>query len=186
MRNPRLATRYAKSLLDLTIEKNSLDDTLGDMKLIDTVCCGNPDFVNMLCSPIISSTKKVSILNAIFKTRINEISFGFINLLVTKGRESNLPEIAGAFISQYNELKHIKLVKLKTATPLDEATKKAILSKVATFLPNDTINLSSEVDESLIGGFVLQVEDKLFDASVKKSLADIKSKIVDYSYVSKI
>jgi F-type H+-transporting ATPase subunit delta len=53
-------------------------------------------------------------------------------------------------------------------------------------MPNDTVDLKTEVDESLIGGFVLEVEDKLYDASVKKSLNDIKTKLIDYSYTSKV
>ena len=111
---------------------------------------------------------------------------GFIKLLVVKGRELNLPEIAGAFIDQYNVLKNIRMVKLTTAAPMATAIKASIEGKIAGYMPKDTVDLKIAVDEELIGGFVLEVEDKLYDASVRKSLNEIRSKIIDTSYVTKI
>src|ERR1039457_1429391 len=119
MQNPRLATRYAKSLLDLTIERNSLESTLADMQLLVKICKQNPDFVLMLRSPIISNEKKTAVINAILKGHVNELTHGFMHLLITKGRSSNLPEIAAEFVNQYNEEKNITSVKLTTAVTLD-------------------------------------------------------------------
>ncbi len=186
MENPRLAARYAKSLLDLAIERNCLEATLSDIRLLDHICNVSSDFDAMLRSPVISGSKKQSAINAVVKDAMHELSKGFINLLVTKGREENLAHIAKAFIGQYNVLKNIRTVTLTTAVAMDEKMKDTVLSKIAGFMPGATIDLKSSVDEQLIGGFVLQVEDQLFDASVKKKLNDIKSNIVDYSYVSKM
>ncbi len=170
MQNPRLATRYAKSVLDLAVERNSLEAVLKDMQVINSICIQSRDFAVMLKSPVISGDKKLAV----------------INLLVTKGRELNLPEIAAAFITQYNEAKNIRTVTLTTAAPMNEAIKGSISAKIAGYMPKDTIDLKTIVDESLIGGFVLEVEDRLYDASVKKSLNDIKAKLLDYTYVTKM
>jgi F-type H+-transporting ATPase subunit delta len=186
MRNPRLAARYAKSLIDLAIEQNSLDVTLGDMQLLHGICAQVREFENMLRSPIIKADKKQHIIKAILEGRIHILTQTFINLLINKGRESNMPEIAQAFIEQYNVLKNIKSVSLTTAAPIEESIKQSILKKVYAGLPNDSIDLKTQIDESLIGGFVLEVEDKLFDSSIKKGLNDIKTKLLDYSYESKI
>ena len=104
---------------------------------------------------------------------------------MAKGRELNLPEIASAFVEQYNALKNIRTVTLTTATPMNDAIKKTLESKIAAYMPKDTVDLKTVIDGSLIGGFVLEVEDKLYDASVKKHLSDVKAKIIDTSYVSK-
>ncbi len=186
MQNPRLATRYAKSLLDLTIERDSLESTLADMQLLDRICVQNHDFVNMLRSPVITSEKKLSILNLILTGNVNELTLAFLQLLINKGRELNLPEIATAFLAQYNAHKNITTVKLTTAASIDTALKNSIIAKVSASMPQGTIDLKTEVDTELIGGFVVEVGDKLYDASVRKSLADIRSKIVDMSYVSKM
>ncbi len=186
MQNPRLASRYAKSLLDLAIETNSLEDTLKDIQLLDNVCRVSPEFAVMLRSPVIRGEKKLAVINAVVSDRLHELTKKFIALLGVKGRESNMPEIVTAFIEQYNKLKNIRTVNLTTATAMDEKMKNTMMAKISGFMPTDTVDLKTKVDERLIGGFVLEIEGKLFDASVKKKLNDIKSNIVDLSYVSRM
>jgi F-type H+-transporting ATPase subunit delta len=187
MQNPRLATRYAKSILDLAIERDSLDAVLKDMQAINRICQASHDFEVMLRSPVISGDKKLTVIYMVLKNYdINILTKGFIDLLVNKSRELNLPEIAAAFVTQYNTLKNIRLVKLTTASPMNDAIKSTVVAKIASYMPNDTIELTTEVDESLIGGFVLETDDKLYDASIKKSLNDVRSKVVDTSYVNKM
>lgn len=186
MQNPRLASRYAKSLLDLAIETNRLEDTLKDIQLLDSVCRVSPEFTTMLRSPVIRGEKKLAVINAVVKDGLHELTKKFIALLGVKGRESNMPEIVTAFIEQYNKLKHIRTVNLTTATAMDDKMKNAMMAKISGFMPTDTVEMKTKIDSSLIGGFVLEIEGKLFDASVKKKLNDIKSNIVDLSYVSKM
>ena len=187
MQNPRLATRYAKSLLDLAVEKNCLDAVLQDMRVINDICVQNRDFDVMLRSPVISADKKLAVINEVLKRyNVNQFTTALINLLVAKGREQNLAEIAPAFIAQYNSLKNIRTVKLTTASAINDAIKNSISAKLAAHMPKDKIELKTAVDESLIGGFVLEVEDRLYDASVKKSLNDIRNTVIDTSYVSKM
>ncbi len=187
MQNPRLATRYAKSLLDLAVERNSVEETLKDMQLLSSICHQSHDFVVMLRSPVIHGDKKLNVVRLLLEGRnVSQLTQIFVNLLVAKGRESNLPEIAEAFQTQYNVLKNIRTVTLTTAAPMGDSFKESIKSKIAAYMPKDTVELKTIVDEKLIGGFVIEVEDKLFDASVRKSLNDFKSKVIDKSYESKI
>jgi F-type H+-transporting ATPase subunit delta len=186
MQNPRLASRYAKSLLDLAIEQNALDSTLQDVQLMENVCRASRDFVNMLNSPIIKAGKKQQIIDAVIGNQLSPLTKAFATLLVNKGREGNLPEIVTAFIRQYKELKKIKTVKLTTASPINDTVKNAILNKLLGSMPDQSVDLKTEVNPDLIGGFVLQMEDKLFDASVRRDLNDIKAQFLDNSYVSRL
>jgi F-type H+-transporting ATPase subunit delta len=187
MQNPRLASRYAKSLLDLSIERNSLERTLEDMKVLNSICTQSREFDTMLRSPVISGDKKLKVINEVIKSyNVSELSHAFISLLITKGRELNLPEIAVAFIQQYNELKNIRTVKLTTATPVNDTIKNSIVAKIAGYMPKDTIDLKTEVNADIIGGFVIEMGDRLYDASVLKSLNDVRAKILDSSYVTKM
>src|ERR1035438_4925359 len=180
MQNPRLATRYAKSLLDLAVERNSVEDTLKDMQLLNSICQQSHDFVVMLRSPVISGDKKLKVISLLLEGRnVSELTAVFVKLLISKGRELNLPEIATAFQEQYNVLKNIRIVKLSTAAPMTDNIRKSIYDKIAEFMPTDKIDLKEIVDERLIGGFVIEVEDKLFDASIKKSLNDFRTKVID-------
>lgn len=186
MQNPRLASRYAKSLLDLAVEQNNLDATLTDMQLLGAICQQNQDFSAMLRSPIIKADKKQAILKAVLEGRLSKLTDSFITLLVDKGRESNLPEIASAFKAQYNQMKNIRTVKLTTAVPVSDVVRDAIKAKVARSINNDSIEMKTAVNPDLIGGFVLEMEDKMFDASIRRDLNDIRSQFLDNIYVSKI
>ncbi|MCB0695843.1 MAG: ATP synthase F1 subunit delta [Chitinophagaceae bacterium] len=186
MPNPRLASRYAKSLIDLAVEKNSVEDTLADIKYLDSICRNSIEFTNMLRSPVIHAGKKLDIITAVVGDSLKPLAQSFVKLLVSKGREENLPEIAHAFIQQYKEMKNIRSVKLITATPINDSLKQAIMTKVNAAVPGATIELSEHIDESLIGGFVLQMEDKLFDASIRRDLNDVKAQFRKNIYVAEL
>jgi F-type H+-transporting ATPase subunit delta len=186
MQNPRLATRYAKSIFDLAAEQNKLDDTLQDMQLLSRICTVSREFENMLRSPIIKADKKQHIIEAVCKDKLHLLTLAFIKLMVNKGREANMPEIAEAFITQYNVAKKIKTLRLSTAITIDKKMQDAIRNKVAEDMKEHLIELETEVNPDLIGGFVLEMEDKLFDASVRRDLHDIRRELIDSSYISNL
>lgn len=173
MPNPRLASRYAKSLIDLSAERNELENVYKDMQFLQQVCKGSPDFVNLLRSPVVNADKKQSIINAITKNNISELTAAFLKLLVNKSRESDMPEIVYAFIEQYNTIKSIYKVKLTTATAISNDLKNAIISKVQKEANLQNIELDAKVDDKIIGGFVLEFNNNLVDASVLRDLKDI-------------
>src|ERR1700761_5330152 len=116
--NPRLAGRYAKSLLDLSIEKDQLATVYKDMLFLQAICKGSRELVNLLKSPVINSDKKDKILDAVSAGKIGELTATFNKLMIRKGREGYLPEVIDAFIQQYKDLNGIHTVKLTTAMPI--------------------------------------------------------------------
>jgi F-type H+-transporting ATPase subunit delta len=99
MPNPRLAGRYAKSLIDLVVEKDQLESVYNDMLYINSLIHASPELVGVLKSPVIRGDKKDKILAALTKDKIGIIPVSFMRLLVKKGREAYLPEIVSAFIN---------------------------------------------------------------------------------------
>ena len=186
MKNPRLATRYAKSIVDLAVEQNQLDAVYSDMKFILSICKTNPDFVALLRSPIIKPTAKGKIIEAITKERVSVLTSAFIQLLVTKTRETNLQEIAASFVDQYNVINNIHKVKITTAVEMSESLQNAILSKVKENTPSGTIDLETAVNESLIGGFILETGGKSIDASILRDLKDVKKQFLNNDYLHQI
>lgn len=186
MPNPRLATRYAKSLLDLSIERGQLEKVFADMQWLSSVCKSNPDFVNVLRSPVINADVKKKIIEAVTGNNTGELTNAFINLLIVKGRESNVPEIVNAFITQYKEYKNIQTIKLTTATPVSDSIKNAIISQVKKTTGFQNVELEEKVDSSLIGGFALQVGDKLVDASIAYDLRAIAKQFDNNDFIYKV
>lgn len=186
MQNPRLASRYAKSLIDIAQEMNVLEDVLDDMELVQQICQSNRDLVLMLKSPVVKADKKGAVLHAVLEGRMQQVSMSFIDLLVSKGRENYLPEIAEAFYNQYKEMKQIRTVQLTTAVAIDEQLRKLIYDKVAASVQDGHVELKTSVDEQLIGGFTLEIGDKLFDASIRRDLADIRKQFTRNLYIADI
>lgn len=186
MPNPRLASRYAKSLIDLAKEKGQLEEVYADIQWLQQVCKTNRDFVNLLRSPIIKGDTKKKILDAVTKGKLTPITEGFNTLLVTKGRESNLPEIVTAFTSQYKVLKNIHTLKLTTAAPVSDSVKNAIIEQVKKSGGFEHVELETAVDAGIIGGFVLQVGDKLVDASIAYDLKAIARQFENNDFLYKI
>ena len=186
MPNPRLASRYAKSLIDLALEKGELEKIYEDMQWLQRVIKGSRDFGNFLRSPIIKSDKKEKIAEAIIGGKVTNITSLFIRLLIAKGRESNLPEIITSFISQYKEYKNIYPVKLTTAIPIDENLKKAMIDQIRKTSDMQNIELEAMVNEDLIGGFVLEAGDKLVDASIAYDLKQIARQFENNDFVYKL
>jgi F-type H+-transporting ATPase subunit delta len=186
MSNARLAGRYAKSILGLATEQGQLEAVYADMKYLHAVCEASSEFVNLLRSPIIKADQKNSIIAAVTKDKVSLLTSSFTVLLVKKGREQDLPEMATAFIEQYNELKGIHQVTLTTAIEVSDVLKKSIEDKVKLEKHFGTVELTTKTDESLIGGFVLDFNNNLVDASIARDLRDIKKQFLSNEYVGKI
>ncbi len=186
MLNPRLAGRYAKSLIGLATEQNLLEDVYQDMLALRSVCKSNREFVVLLKSPVVTPDKKESILHAATSGKVTELTAAFNRLLIRKGRESVLPEIIDAFIEQYKHQKGIQTIKLTTAIPVSEELKQAIVTKVQGLIPLKSVDLQTEVQENIIGGFLLEVGDTLVDASISYDLNKIRSQFLNNDFIYKI
>ncbi len=186
MPNPRLADRYAKSLVDLSTERGQLEAVHADMQYIEAVCRKSKEFVNLLKSPIIKADQKNAIITAVTNGKVSELTGTFINLLVRKGRESDLPEISMAFVNQYNTIKDIHRVKLTTAVEVSPELKRSIETKVKTAAGMGTVELETEVDDRLIGGFILEFNNNLVDASILRDLKDINKQFNENLFLQRL
>lgn len=186
MPNPRLATRYAKSLIDLAKETGQLEKVFDDMLLLQNILKTSREFVSLLRSPIINADKKNQIIEAVTKGKVSSLTIAFNKLLVNKGREANLPEIVSAFIRQYKEYKNIYTVKLTTAAPISADLKNAIVSQVKKTSTMQNIELETSVNQNLIGGFTLQAGDKLVDASIAYDLKEIARQFENNDFIYKV
>ena len=186
MLNPRLAGRYAKSLIDLAAERNQLEQVHDDIQYLLAVSKNSKEFVNLMQSPVIAPEKKAQILEAVTKGKVSEMTSAFLRLLITKNREFFIVEIVNGFIEQYNAIKGIHKVKLTTAVPVSDEVKRTIVEKIKKDTSLQKIELESIVKEELIGGFVLEFNNNLVDASVARDLRDVKKQFDKNVYVQQI
>lgn len=169
----QVASRYAKSLIDLAGEQNSLEPVRKDIELFLETCRANPELQAILKNPIIGLDKKANILDGIFGDKLNELILTFFKIVIRKGRSEILYGTAKEFINQYNVLKNIVKATVTSASPLSKENISQIeeLVKQST---NGEVNLTSIVDPKLIGGFILKVGDKQFDTSISGKLNKLR------------
>lgn len=185
MEGTRVATRYAKSFLDLALEQGSLEKAYADMKFIAEVCRTNHDFVIFLKSPIVNTDKKQAVLKAVFSGKLDKITDTYLHLIAAKKREMFLPEIAEEFLNQYNAKKQILKAVVTTANGIDDATRKQVLNLVKGTGQNDVI-LEEKINKDIIGGFIIRVGDKQIDASIARKLNNLRRSFKENPFVKEV
>lgn len=170
----KAAARYATALLDLSIEQNVLDNVHGDIQMIDELCNSNRDLLAFFHSPIIQTRRKLEVYDAMFKGKVSEMTLGFLKLITKNKRENIVPEITESFIQQYRKHKGILDVYVRSAVKLEDNVKKQITDKIKKSFDGDVV-LHESIDESLVGGFVVRIDDKQIDASIKSQLTNLKN-----------
>ena len=181
----RIATPYAKSLRDVARDRNSIDAVTTDMEHF-AESAKNRDLRVMLSSPVISADKKQKVIDALFGN-YHDISKAFLRIVIDKHREEALPEIAHEYMRIYREERGITSVKITSATQLDDAAIEAIKKKLkADGLIGEHVELETVVDESLLGGFVLEVGDRYYDASARKQLDVLRKEFTGNPYQKNI
>ena len=168
-----VATRYAKSLIDLAVEQKSLEETKKDMVFFSQTLKANNQLQAVLANPIVAHTKKIKILEAIFGDKVSKLTDSFFKIMINKSRSEILYATSKEFINQYNVIKHIVRAYVTSATPLSEENKKKIIAELEA-ATKGTIELHTKVDPKLIGGFVLTVGDMQVDTSISSSLNKLK------------
>ena len=172
--------------MDLAIEQGKLDRVYEDINAF-AEATKNRDLVLLLKSPIVKSDKKEKVLDAIFQDKIDPLTNSFLHIIVRKGRESQLAEIAHEFINQYRENKGISIVNITSTEPLSEETLSSIRKKLTdSGLTRGNIQFTTSIDKNLIGGFIISFEDKLYDASVKHQLDELRNQFTSKEYQAAI
>ncbi|PKP53724.1 MAG: ATP synthase F1 subunit delta [Bacteroidetes bacterium HGW-Bacteroidetes-1] len=167
MKQILLAKRYAKALFDLAIEEKVIEKINVDMELVAVVMKENRELRRLMINPVISPGRKKSIIKSIFGTHIDKRSLAFLDILVRKGREMEIGEIAVQFNILFLDYKNIAIANLVTATAINDDLGKRIASLLSSHTSKE-IKVEKTIEPEIIGGFKLNMDDYLYDASISK------------------
>lgn len=178
-----LNRRYAKSLLDLSIERDSLEQVKADMGYVLEVIESSRDLRVLLKSPVVNGDKKKAILEEIFGKGISELTYAFIKIILSKGRESELQGIAQGFQNLYRIHKGIEEAVITTAHTLTEAQREDIRTKLKA-LTGHSIDIKEQIDPSIIGGVRIRVGDRQYNGSIAYQLEQLKRQFQQNQYIA--
>lgn len=172
-----VSKRYALALFEAGCELDKIDAFKDELTLLKDVFKREDRLMDILGHPRIDKSEKKDLIDKLFKDKISDQMLNFLYILVDKRRESHLLDIEESYEGLYNEHKNIVKVVAKTAIPMEDKAK-IKLSNVLSEKLDKTIELTNEVDPSLMGGVLLKIADKLIDGSLKGQLESIGKSIV--------
>ena len=177
----KVAKRYAKALLDYSVEKAVEDAFFQEISSVVEVVRENPDLRALLHSPIVRMEIKRKVLQEVFSERSATLNL-LIEILVENKRVSDLYDIAREYVIQYNRYKEKTTAYLTTAVELSESLKAQFVQKAIALSGGKKITLESRVEPQLIGGFILRIDDLQYNASIAHKLYGIKEQLSENVY----
>ena len=175
MASTRAAIRYAKAILDMADSIGVANEVGKDMTLIASTITGNQELNTFIENPTIKVEVKENALLEVFAD-VNGVTKGLFHLLFENKRFEILEAIALEYNKLFDEMNGIEVAKVTTAFPLDVDLKAKVLAKIAT-LSDKKITIENIVDASIIGGFILRIGDKQYNASVANRLQVLKREL---------
>ncbi len=181
MNQSKISVRYAKAAFELAKEKGMLDKVYADFYLVRETLTIIPEFKAIMASPIVKKSDKVNLFVNTFSGKIEELSLNFLKFLVDKNREMHVIDILRNFETSYRKANNYKEVIVTTAEPLNESIKKSIEDRIKEVYQSN-VELKNVIDEQMIGGVKVRIENQQLDLSVKTQLQEIKQSLLRSIY----
>ncbi|MCX7876009.1 MAG: ATP synthase F1 subunit delta [Melioribacteraceae bacterium] len=171
----RVSYRYANSLMQLAEEKNIYSKVAKDADLIFNSLSQSKEVKAILKSPVVKSDLKKKLLNEIFSNKISNETQNFIDFVILKNREDILIEIFKEFLVLCDKKDGVLRAKVKTAVEVEDTIKNKIKEKLE-LKTQQKVFANYTIDKNLIGGFIVEIGDQVFDASIKHQLKLLRKK----------
>ena len=172
MSGSRAAIRYAKAILSLANSNSKSEAVYSDMQVVAKTISENQELQDFLRSEIMKSEAKKDVLHKVF-SNTDPLTKELFNLLVENKRVDIMDIVAAKYIKLYDEQMGKELATVTTAVPMTSDMELKVLAKVKE-LTSKSVELQNVIDESILGGFILRIGDKQYNASIANKLNKIK------------
>lgn len=169
---------YGDALFSLSLEEQELDTMLEEVPALKKCLEDNPELSGLMNHPKIVKEEKLQILEDVFKNRIAENLFGFLCILVKKDRYGELDAILDYFMDAAYEYKRIGKARVTTATALSEEQKAATEKRLLETTAYEKMVITYEVDESILGGMIIRIKDRVADSSIRTKLSALTNELL--------
>ena len=161
---------YGDALFSLALEENQVDELWKEAAMMQEALEDNPEFMAILCHPEMTMEKKLALLQDVFQKELSQNMMGLLNVLVKKGRIGEILSVLGYFIEKVMAYKKIGEVKVRTPMPLSDEQREKIENKLLEVSEYETLSVDYQVDESLLGGIVIRIGNRVLDNSIRSKL----------------
>jgi F-type H+-transporting ATPase subunit delta len=176
MNNSRIASRYARALYGLVKEQGKTEPVRNNLSGLVELLDASAEFRTLMESPVLQGSEKSKIVTALLNGRVEPVTLDFLNLLIDHKRELYLAAIYRMFRSMDKAEQGVLEAEVESAVPMDDALLADLQSRLAKST-GSSIDFRTTINEELIGGFKLTLEDQQLDASVLTQLRKIKQEL---------
>ena len=169
---------YGEALFELAVEEGREEELMNEVILLRELLSENPDFGKLMNHPKVLKEDKLEVLEAVFKGRVSEELVGFLHLIVRKDRYGEIDSILDYCIDEVKQVKGIGVAYVATALDLSEAKKKEVEQKLLSTTSFTRMEMHYQVDESLIGGMVIRIGDRVVDSSIRSKLSGLERELL--------
>lgn len=178
MNSGTISMRYVRALFSYALENKAEDTVYTEIKNLSESFAANINLRATLDNPVLNADDKLKLITAAAGGKVSSIFEKFIRLVLRQRRENHLQTISLSYLDAYRDYKNITIGRLVTAQPMDNATVEKIKQIVQKTKPSATVELITEVDPEITGGFVLYVDSFRLDASIASQLRRIKDELM--------
>ena len=175
----QVETTYGNALFELAIEEGKIDDWYVEVLELTSILKKNKDLIELLNHPQVDKLEKEKIIKNIFERKISNEILGLIVMIMDKGHISKIVGVFRYFIKLVKEHKNIGVAKVTSATVLTEAQKSKIENRLIETTSYSRMEVTYKVDESLIGGLVIRIGDRVVDSSIKTKLETLSKTLAN-------
>lgn len=169
---------YGEALFELAMEENKAQDLLEEIQAVQKLLLENPDFDKLLKHPGIPKQEKQQVMEKVFKGRVSEELTGFLEIVINKERYGDLQAIFTYFIDKVKEVQKIGTAYVTTAVALTEEQKQSVCARLLETSAYETMEMHYSVDEALIGGMVIRINDRVVDSSIRTKLSNLTKQLL--------
>ena len=173
----QVETVYGDALFELAVEEKRVDDLYEEACFMRKVLSDNEDFVAMMTHPRIPEEEKLSTVESIFKGRISDEIIGLMRMIVEKGHFSHMDGVFSYFEDRVKDYKNIGVAHVTTPMELSESEKEKVKKRLLETTDYESFEMDYQVDESLIGGMVIRIGDRVVDSSIRTKLYNLKREL---------
>lgn len=173
-KNLKIAQPYAAAFLELS-SKDSLDTIINDLNYLSNTLVNSKDFTKILSNPLIGSQNKKAIIKSIFSDKIDNKTLKFLLVLCDRGRIPCLESIVNKSLELAYKAASIEMVKVISSVTFTSSQQDALISKLRKLTGANQIKLDIEINNSLIGGFIIQIGSRVIDTSIQGQLKQLST-----------
>ncbi len=168
---------YGDALFETGIEQKTIDSLYEEVLALRDILAENPDFANLMNHPKILKEEKEEIMEAVFKGRLSDELTGFLKIIISNKRYADIDSILEYFVSKVKEYKNIGVAYVATPIELSKEQKDAVCKKLLATTQYVSMEMNYSIDETLIGGMVIRIGDRVVDSSVRTKLSKLTKEL---------